>query len=219
MSRSKIIAIIVSLAVLSGVGFLAWSAMRPAKSGVSAVTSPTPSTSPTPTPEPRETLSDPRGYTATHPAGWDISVFEGDVQIRPAGLPSIEQGEDTFSVSIQVEAGANDPVACSGEDIPNPGTEGSTTINGETVPTCDQIGNDGDDWYRRTYTFAWKGHTCDHVSLGCPSRKAGLTVTVRVVAAKKALWDRYLEDGVSIAESLRRSEPRPDEDFNETINS
>lgn len=211
----RAMSIIVTLTLTAALGFVAWNSMND-DDAPDAAASTTPTASTSPTARPGVPWTDPRGYRVTHPEGYQRSVFEGDVQIRPPGRPSVESGDGTFAISIQVEADTGERDACFGE-MTAPGTESSTTINGEQIPTCDQTGDDEYDWYRRTFTFAWADHTCDHISLGCPSEDAGITLTVRVVAATRALWEQHLTDGMAIVESIRRAAPRPNDDVTQSI--
>jgi hypothetical protein len=209
----RVMSVIVTVALTAALGFVAWNSMNDDDQAAAPGRSSSPTTSPS---DPGVTWRDPRGYTVTHPQGYQRSVFEGDVQIRPPGLPSVESGEGTFAITIQVEADTSHRGGCFGE-MASPGTAGSILIEGERIATCDQVGDDGENWYRRTLTFMWDDHTCDHISLGCPSKDAGITLTVRIVSATKAMWDRYLGAAMTTVESIRRAPPQPNEDVTENI--
>lgn len=216
--RRAIGAGVLAVVLLAGGGVMTSSLLRDDDQGglVTPGGEQTPSLSPTPSATPRAmtTYDDPRGFRIVYPSDYRRYYFEGDVVIWPTGLPSLEQGEPTFGISFRPEAGANDPMDCQGPDLAQPGTDSSRVVDGTEVATCEQTGDDGDNWYRRTYSFVWPDQPCDHPSMGCASDK-GVTLTVRMVGGTKALWDQYLEDGTAIAESARATPPRPNEDAQE----
>jgi hypothetical protein len=129
------------------------------------------------------------------PRAWVAGWFEGVYEYRPAGLPSLVQGGDTFAISVRLVSGSFQRSGISGAEDPTQ----PTSINGHSALYAEYV-DSGTGGHDAVYQIQW--FTCMSAILECSSNFQDNTLVVIVKGDTDALWSKYWPEAQRAVGSL-----------------
>jgi hypothetical protein len=131
------------------------------------------------------------GFKLAIQIDWRAGWFEGVYEYQPPGVQGLQEGGDTFAVTVKLVEGPYDKAG----SMPSGATV--TTINGHRALRHESTKN-GE--HTVTYRIEWAA--CLNGVSECSSNFSNNALEVRLLGSTDALWQKYGDQGEAVAHSI-----------------